>query len=55
MGKVRYLISGIIVALAFLIPSMITDVYANPDISLSRCTTLDIPGETYVLNYDLIS
>ena len=55
MGRVRYLISGIIVALAFLIPSMITDVYANPDISLSRCTTLDIPGETYVLNYDLIS
>jgi len=55
MGSVRYLISGIIIALAFLIPSMISDVYANPDISLSRCDTLDIPGETYVLNYDLIS
>ncbi len=55
MGRSRYLISGIIVALAFLIPSMISDVYANPDISLSRCTTLDVPGETYVLNYDLIS
>jgi len=55
MGRERYLISGIIVALAFLIPSMISDVYANPDISLSRCDTLDIPGETYVLNYDLIS
>ena len=53
MGRVRYLISGIIVALAFLIPSMITDVYA--DTSLSRCDTLDIPGTTYVLNYDLTS
>jgi len=53
MGKVRYLISGTFVAIAFLIPSLITDVYA--DTSLSRCDTLDIPGETYVLNYDLIS
>jgi parallel beta-helix repeat protein len=55
MGRERYLISGIIVALAFLIPSMISDVYANPDISLSRCNTLDIPGETYVLDHDLTS
>jgi len=55
MGRVKYLISGIIVALAFLIPSMISDVYANPDISLSRCDTLDIPGETYVLDHDLTS
>ncbi|HEU04669.1 MAG TPA: hypothetical protein ENH95_06115 [Nitrosopumilus sp.] len=55
MGKVRYLISGILIALALLIPSMISDVYANPDISLSQCGTLAIPGETYVLNYDLIS
>ncbi len=53
MGKVRYLISGTFVAIAFLIPSLITDVYA--DTSLSRCDTLDIPGETYVLNYDLTS
>ncbi len=55
MGRDRYLISGIIVALVFLIPSMINDAYANPDISLSRCDTLDIPGETYVLDHDLTS
>jgi len=53
MGRDRYLISGIIVALTFLIPSMISDVYA--DTSLSRCDTLDIPGTTYVLSQDLTS
>ncbi len=54
MGRDRYLISGILVALAFLFPSMISDVYAETS-SLSRCDTLDIPDRTYVLSHDLIT
>jgi len=53
MGRDRYLISGIIVALAFLIPSMINDAYA--DVAISSCGTLSMPGETYVLSKDLAS
>jgi len=53
MGRVRYLISGMVVALAFLIPSMIGDVYA--DATISSCGILSMPGETYVLNQDLTS
>ncbi|MFB5645893.1 MAG: hypothetical protein ACE5R3_04760, partial [Nitrosopumilaceae archaeon] len=52
MGRSKYLITGIVMALAFLIPSMISDVYAETS-SLSRCDTLDIPGRTYVLSQDL--
>jgi len=51
MGRVRYLISGMIVALAFLIPSMIGDAYAEA--TISSCGTLSMPGETYVLSKDI--
>jgi len=54
MGRSRYLISGIILALAFLFPSMISDVYAETS-SLSQCGTLDFPDRTYILSQDLIS
>jgi len=49
----KYLVSGILVALALLIPSMIDDAYA--DVPISSCGTLDIKGETYVLTKDLTS
>ena len=49
----KYLVSGILVALALLIPSMINDAYAS--MPISSCGTLDIPGETYVLSKDLTS
>ena len=47
----RYIASGLVVALALLIPSMINDAYA--EVSISSCGTLNIPGETYVLTADL--
>ncbi|MFB5631519.1 MAG: nitrous oxide reductase family maturation protein NosD, partial [Nitrosopumilaceae archaeon] len=49
----KYLVSGIFVALALLIPSMINDAYAS--IPISSCETLNIPGETYILTNDLTS
>ncbi len=49
----KYLVSGILVALALLIPSMINDAYAS--MPISSCGTLDIPGETYILTTDLTS
>ncbi|MFB5611508.1 MAG: NosD domain-containing protein, partial [Nitrosopumilaceae archaeon] len=52
MGRSKYLITGMVMALALLIPSMISDVYAETS-SLSQCRTLDIPGTTYVLSQDL--
>jgi len=54
MGRDRYLITGVVVALAFLFPSMISDVYAESS-SLSRCDTLDIPDRTYILSQDLLT
>ncbi len=54
MGRSRYLISGILIALVFLFPSMISDVYAETS-SLSQCGTLDFPDRTYILSQDLIS
>jgi len=47
----KYLVSGILVAFALLIPSMINDAYASEPIS--SCQTLNIPGETYVLTADI--
>jgi len=49
----KYLVSGIVVVLALLIPSMINDAHA--EVAVSSCGTLDIPGETYVLSQDLTS
>jgi len=49
----KYLVCGILVAFALLIPSMINDAYA--DVPISSCGTLDIKGETYVLTKDLTS
>jgi len=47
----KYIVSGIVMVLALLIPSMINDAYA--EVSISSCGTLNIPGETYVLTADL--